>query len=133
MKKKYLADVLNVINIEKIQPFFHDILPLAKGQNCDIYKSDKAWHEIEDDDVIYIPDIDLNQCWKFWQLSESEMIEDYDFNSGWNRYVKEFLRNCYTKADFEEIAGDKAEELFDFVDWQHPASAWEEPWWDDEE
>ncbi len=36
--------------------------------------------------------------------------------------------SCYTRADFVELTGsiEKAMELFNSVDWQHPSSLWNE-------
>ena len=77
----------------------------SDGQDCIIYKSD---FEITDD-IIYIPDIDLNEINIDTKLNKEE--------------IKNILNSCYTGNDFvEECNGykDVAEELFEFVDWQHP-------------
>lgn len=88
-------------------------LELSSGQNCEIFKSDKAWNEMDDNDIIYIPDIMLNDLTEIFE----GCFSFYD--------IKQLIENIYTKADFINIAGDKAEELFHYVDWQHPESAWD--------
>lgn len=82
-----------------------DLFDFSDGQDCIIYKSD---FEITDD-IIYIPDIDLNEINIDTKLNKEE--------------IKNVLNSCYTGNDFvEECNGykDVAEELFEFVDWQHP-------------
>lgn len=82
-----------------------DLFHFSDGQDCIIYKSD---FEITDD-IIYIPDIDLNEINIDTKLNKEE--------------IKNVLHSCYTGNDFvEECNGHKdvAEELFEFVDWQHP-------------
>lgn len=88
-------------------------LELSSGQNCEIFKSDKPWNEMDDNDIIYIPDIALNDL--------TEIFEGcFSFYN-----IKQLIENIYTKADFINIARDKAEELFHYVDWQHPESVWD--------
>ena len=82
-----------------------DLFHFSDGQDCIIYKSD---FEITDD-IIYIPDIDLNEINIDTKLNKEE--------------IKNVLHSCYTGNDFvEECNGHKdvEEELFEFVDWQHP-------------
>ena len=78
-----------------------DLFDFSDGQDCIIYKSD---FEITDD-IIYIPDIDLNEINIDTKLNKEE--------------IKNILNSCYTGNDFvEECNGykDVAEELFEFVD-----------------
>ena len=61
------------------------------------------------DNIIYIPDIDLNG------IDTESVLDDEE--------IKSVLCCCYTGNDFvKECSGDEnlAEDLFCFVDWQHP-------------
>lgn len=80
------------------------------GQQCTIYK---ATAFTTGDEVIYIPDICLNDIPMDRPLRNGEEIE-------------EVISVCYTGDDFvQECAGDVelAERLFIYCDRQHPASA----------
>ncbi len=103
-----------------------DVLELAAGQECGIYKA-LTFDPAAPDEVAYIPDMCLNEIPSGQEDLPPDVIED-------------ILRYCYTMQDFiDEMEGDirKAEDLFHFCDWQHPISAafYMElcGWWDDEE
>lgn len=85
--------------------FLIDLFDLTYGQECLIYKGN---FEISDQ-IIYIPDVDLNE------IDTESVLDDEE--------IENVLDNCYTGNDFmTECNGheDLARELFDFVDWQHP-------------
>ncbi len=103
-----------------------DVLELTEGQECEIYKA-STFDTAKPDEVVYIPDLRLNEI----PAIEEGLTPDV---------IEEILSYCYTVQDFiDEMEGDirKAEELFDFCDWQHPSSAVVDMetsgWWDDEE
>lgn len=84
-----------------------DLFEWRSGQDCDIFKAD---HFSAGDEIIYIPDVYLNELFT---------LDD----------IEDILACCYTGKDFlAETGGDaaKAERLFWFCDWQHPSSAWYE-------
>ena len=88
----------------------NDLLPFGPGQDCEINKAEGF---AAGDEVIYIPDIILNRIHINKPITDPEELE-------------EVLFSCYTGDDFvEECDGnqEKAEALFWFCDWQHPASA----------
>ena len=81
-----------------------EIFDLIPGQECMIYKGE--WpDDTSSEDIIYIPDIDLNE------------LDDSDVP------VSEKLSLMYTAGDFLKEAGGNvlaAKDLFNFVDWQNP-------------
>ena len=87
----------------------NEIFNFTDGQDCLIYKAtdfDKA----EMDDIVYIPDICLNEI----PINHIKYDEDE---------IDNILIHCITKQDFlDECKGNEklARDLFDFVDWQHP-------------
>ncbi len=88
------------------------ILSLSWGQDCPIYK---AAAFTEGDDVIYVPDVWLNEI-------------EFQTGDGWDEEAEEKrLRGMlYTGDDIlAECGGNRklAEELFNCLDWQHPSSA----------
>ena len=88
---------------EKLENIFEFI----DGQDCLIYKTK---HFEMSDNIIYIPDVDLNEIDTESVLEEEEEIENV-------------LKHCYTGNDFVDECNDHrevAKELFDFVDWQNP-------------
>lgn len=94
-----------------------EIFDFTDGQDCLIYKGE--WNP--GDDVIYIPDIDLND------IPIDRPLEK------WTEYygneIELAISNMYTGRDFISIAdGDKdiAEKLFYYCDWQNPSSAIDE-------
>lgn len=81
------------------------IFDFSDGQECLIYKGK---FEVSDE-IIYIPDIDLNE------IDIESVLDDEE--------IENVIRNCYTGNDFvAECNGheDLAKELFGYVDWQHP-------------
>lgn len=82
-----------------------EIFDLSLGQDCLIYKA-LAWPEdVTSSEVIYIPDIELNE------LDSPEIS------------VEEKLCYMYTAEDFlAEANGNVAvgKDLFEFCDWQNP-------------
>lgn len=94
-----------------------EIFNFTDGQDCLIYKGE--WNP--GDDVIYIPDIDLNEI----PIDRSlERWTEYYANE-----IELAISNMYTGRDFVMIAdGDKdvAEKLFYYCDWQNPSSAIDE-------
>lgn len=91
----------------------NDLLSFGPGQDCEIFKADKF---CEDDEVIYVPDVSLNE------IPLNRPITDQN-------ELDEVIGYCYTGRDFvEECNGDRelAERLFWYCDWQHPSSAADE-------
>lgn len=97
-----------------------DMFDFRPGQECEIFKSERFQ---TGDEIIYIPDLSLNDLPIDLVIDDPEAVED-------------ILNNCYTGNDFlEECGGDRdlAEQLFYYVDWQHPSSALPEVEDDEEE
>ena len=89
------------------------LLPFKIGQECLIFK---ATYFIAGDEIVYIPDVDLNEVPIYKPITDPEEM-------------RRIISICYTGNDFvEECDGnaDKAEELFWYCDWQHPSSAYPE-------
>lgn len=87
-----------------------EILNLQDGQECTIFKAKEFK---KGDDILYIPDMELNNITYECQDLTSEAID-------------EVVSFCYTGNDFINCCkGDEklAKELFSYVDWQHPISA----------
>lgn len=94
-----------------------EIFNFTDGQDCLIYKGE--WNP--GDDIIYIPDIDLNEIPIDRTLEK--WTEDYGDE------IELAISNMYTGRDFVMIAdGDRdvAEKLFYYCDWQNPSSAIDE-------
>ena len=99
-----------------------DMFEFTDGQDCIIYKGD--WNP--GDEVIYIPDIDLNEICINRQLIK--ILDEEEIN--------DVLSCLYTGKDFMELSdGDEelAKRLFYYVDWQHPSSALNEVLNDEDE
>lgn len=99
MTKEALTERLK--NGEHLEDIFHFI----DGQDCMIYKAE---FEVSDN-IIYIPDIDLNELNIDSSVTEEE--------------IEDIVHNCYTGNEFmEECRGIEkvAKALFSIVDWQHP-------------
>lgn len=82
-----------------------EIFDLIPGQECMIYKGEWPDNPEASDEIIYIPDIDLND------LKDADMP------------VSEKLSLMYTAQDFLNQTGGNvlaAKDLFAFVDWQNP-------------
>jgi len=95
---------------EKLQ----DIIPLVSGQECEMYK---AVFFTKGDEILYIPDIELNGIPTASDLSGNE------------DEIRTVVENCYTGDDFINMCNGNiklAKELFDYCDWQHPSSAMDE-------
>ena len=87
---------------EKLENIFEFI----DGQDCLIYKTK---HFEMSDNIIYIPDVDLNE------IDTESVLEGEE--------IANVLNHCYAGNDFvDECNGHRevAKELFDFVDWQNP-------------
>lgn len=94
----------------------NDIFEFIPGQECFIYKA-KEWNP--GDEVIYIPDLELNNIRIYDSLVNSFIVNE----------INEVLSNCYTGRDFMELCDNNeelAKDLFYYVDWQHPSSAVDE-------
>lgn len=90
-----------------------ELFDFTPGQECEIFKAKKF---LAGDEVIYIPDIQLNDL-----LTLAESGNELEIN--------EIVECCYTGNDFvKECSGDTelAERLFWYCDWQHPSSALQE-------
>ena len=90
------------------------ILNFKAGQACTIFKADEFQ---PGDEVLYIPDIDLNEI-----PADKDISVDIEG-------IYDVLGCCYTGDDFIEACnGDEklGERLFWFCDWQHPSSAVDE-------
>lgn len=82
-----------------------EIFDLIPGQACLIYKGEWPDNPEASDEIIYIPDIDLND------LKDDDMP------------TSEKINFMYTAQDFLNQTGGNiaaAKDLFDFVDWQNP-------------
>lgn len=93
------------------------------GQGWGYKETGKEWSDIEDNEIIYIPEY------------------GYDINDTYDGCTVE-RENAYTKSDFirlikENVKGDDADqqamELFDAVDWQFPESLINEGFFEEEE
>lgn len=106
------------------------IFRFRPGQECMIFKADEF---SAGDEIIYIPDIDLNEIPVDIDLSVANSMMDVG-NRGWGPMAAEeqvvlVLSYCYTGKDFfYQCEGNEkmARELFSYVDWQHPSSAYPE-------
>lgn len=104
-----------------------DMFKFTDGQDCMIYKGE--WNP--GDEVIYIPDIDLNEI-----CINRPLVKILD-----EEEIKDVLSCLYTGKDFMDLAdGDEelAKRLFYYCDWQHPSSALDEitadeQYWEDDE
>lgn len=107
MTKSELMDYL------KAGYFMNDAFDFGPGQNCEIFKADSFSFG---DEIIYIPDASLNEIPMNSPITDEEIIE-------------EVVDKCYTGYDFIELCGGNekmARDLFSYVDWQHPSSAYPE-------
>lgn len=90
-----------------------ELFAFSEGQECTIFK---ATNFMAGNEVIYIPDLSLNDIPMDKTIKDAEELEDV-------------LACCYTGQDFlDECGGDEtlAERLFWYCDWQHPSSAYPE-------
>ena len=88
-----------------------ELFPPIRGQECVIFRTNDF---STGDDVIYIPDYDLNGI-----PCEKDL-------SGDPEEINEVLGLMYTGKDFVDICDGNealAERLFWYCDWQHPSSA----------
>lgn len=81
-----------------------DIFQFREGQDCMIFKADAFERG---NNIIYIPDLDLNEIVTDRPLTEEE-IERFPMYTG-----NDFLTECNGKEDAARL-------LFSFCDWQHP-------------
>lgn len=89
------------------------LLPFKIGQECMIFKANKFEAS---DEIIYVPDTDLNSIPLYEPITCPEEL-------------LRIIGICYTGNDFlEECEGnlERAEYLFWYCDWQHPSSAYPE-------
>lgn len=106
-----------------------EVLYFKEGQDCVIFKAEQF---VPGDEVLYVPDIDLNQIPTAVDLSKENSM--MDAGGGWGpmtsaEQITVVLSYCYTGEDFvAECEGNeqKARELFCYCDWQHPCSAYPE-------
>ena len=114
-----------------------DILAFRVGQECEMFKADAFQIGNE---VLYIPDIDLNEIPVDICLSVDNSMMD-ETGGKWGsmtarEQIELALSYCYTGDDFVELCGgdvEMAERLFWYCDWQHPGSAYDEVCDGDEE
>lgn len=88
-----------------------ELFPPCKGLDCLIFRADEFTIS---DDVIYIPDFDLNRI----QCEKDLSTDPVEINNA--------LWMMYTGREFVDLCnGDKklAERLFWYCDWQHPSTA----------
>ena len=110
------TQIQNLINEEKDLKFFREYMEFEDiGQGYG-YKSWEAWNFDNPDVIVYIP----------------EYCDITSNNSKGIEFTTLDISSCYTKQDFLDITEDleKAEDLFESVDWQHPTTLWNE--WDEE-
>lgn len=101
----------------------------TEGQDCMIFKADDF---IPGDEVLYIPDLGLNDIPTDVKLNVDNSMNKDD--PGWpnmtaEEQIRVVLSYCYTGADFiEQCEGDEAlaYRLFWYCDWQNPCSAYPE-------
>ena len=87
-----------------------DMFQFRPGQDCLIFKADRFE---PGEEILYIPDIDLNDLY----VDRPRMSDDD---------ISDAVSCCYTGDDFIEACEGNvrmAEELFGWVDWEHPSSA----------
>jgi len=87
-----------------------ELLEFRPGQECEIFKANSFYLG---DEIIYIPDIYLNEIPIDRPITDPEELEDV-------------ISHCYTGDDFvDECNGDveMAERLFWYCDWQNPSAA----------
>jgi len=90
-----------------------DLFTFFAGQECEIYKAESFQ---DGDEIIYIPDIYLNEIIVEESVSDTEEL-------------KNIMHCVYTGDDFLTICDgsyDLALEVFSYCDWQHPWSAYYE-------
>lgn len=95
-----------------------DCFEFQAGQECEIFKA-PAFNI--SDDILYIPDVYLNEL---SQYLDQSVKTDCEENT--DEIIADILSCCYTGEDFLAICnGDisLAEHLFRYCDWQHPDSA----------
>ena len=110
------TQIQNLIDEEKDLKFFREYMEFEDiGQGYG-YKSVEAWDSDNPDVIVYIP----------------EYCDITGNNSKGIEFTTLDISSCYTKQDFLDITEDleKAEDLFESVDWQHPTTLWNE--WDEE-
>lgn len=109
---------------EKLEKGFSiaEILPLRNGVECTIFK---ATQFVTDNTIIYIPDCEDNAI-QFGSYLNADEIND-------------IIGCAYTGKDFVDLCnGDvlKANDVWEYVDWQHPFTAYDEMcengWWDED-
>lgn len=84
------------------------LFDFTAGQECLIYKGNFT----ATDDVIYIPDVYLNEIPINIPLTKERLKDiEYDLYSG-----NDFINECNGNVEL-------AKELFDCCDWSHPSSA----------
>ena len=98
-----------------------DLLLFSAGQDCDIFKSE--FNPSMPDEVCYIPDIYLDEI-KAWEknLTDEE--------------IEELLSDCYTVQDIIDACEGNvtmAERVFNYIDWQHPSTGFDELSMDNDE
>lgn len=106
------TQIQNLIDEGKDLKFFREYMEFEDiGQGYG-YKSVEAWDSDSPDVIVYIPEY----CYSETENDEGTRITILEIDS------------CYTKQDFLDITGDleKAEDLFESVDWQHPTTLWNE-------
>ena len=113
------------------------LVMFSPGQECTIFKADKF---STGDDVIYIPDIELNEIPVDLNLSKENSMSDAT-KGKWGsmtgaEQVIAILSYCYTGKEIVDLCdGDEAlaYRLFCYCDWQHPSSAFPEVDYDDDD
>ena len=96
-----------------------ELLDFGPGQDCIIFKADEF---VPGDEIIYIPDIFLNEIPVGAPITAEE--------------IEGVLHDCYTGDEIIRMCdGDQewAERLFYYIDWQHPSSALDEVTDDEDE
>ena len=105
----------------------NEILVFVDGQDCTIFKAKEF---CTGDEVLYIPDVELNEIPINIPLNVDNSMSD-NSNGKWGsmtaaEQITLILSYCYTGDDFlSECDGNErlAEDLFHYCDWQHPSSA----------
>ena len=114
-----------------------ELLSFRDGQECTIYKADTFR---PDDTILYIPDVDLNEIPTDLPLNtDYSLLEVSNGKCGCmtaEEQIRMVLSYCYTGEMFVEICeGDEALawRLFCYIDWQHPTSALDKVYYDDQD
>lgn len=97
------------------------------GQGYGYKYEEKKWEDIDNDEIIYIPEYGYNQNNDFgYEQSEKESTVNRS-NAYSKRDLKEVVKEKYPKVK-GELLDRLACILFEAIDWQFPTTAVDEEW-----